>query len=476
MLLIKAVLKYFGVRSGIRLSLKSDIPPGSGLGLSGAVTTSLVKLISSYLEQRLSPAEVSRISSEIEIDILGRPIGQQDQYAAAYGGLNFMIFTKKGVEVKPIELDDELMRELESRIMLFYTGASRNSANILKKQSEDTRKRSGATFESLLQIRNLAYEMLNTLQLGDLDHFGELLHASWEHKKNVCSDISLPHIDHCYTMARKAGALGGKITGAGGGGFLMFFCDKKARENVRAIMPGLGLQELEVGFSKRGAHLVLNQNGTFEPTVTPEGYLLGMSELVQCVDINLLHRFADIFLKAYENDRQIFILGNGGSAATASHFSCDLAKTVMPDGGHGFRTIPMTDNVALMTAWGNDYGYEYTFSGQMHNLLRPEDVVLAISGGGNSPNVLKALKLARERGAITIGLGGFEGGRMKDLVDHFLIVPSDNYQFIEDVHMMVTHLLTSIIQNRLAEKVEPTGPVLHARNRRFAVAQGFAMH
>jgi D-sedoheptulose 7-phosphate isomerase len=177
-----------------------------------------------------------------------------------------------------------------------------------------------------------------------------------------------------------------------------------------------------------------------------------MRAVVSRLDKEQIGRIADTIWEARKHDRQIFIMGNGGSASTASHFCSDLSKTTLIPGKKGFRVVPLTDNIPLMTAWGNDAGFENIFYGQLLNLLNPDDVVIGISGGGMSPNVLKALDLARERGARTIGMAGFSGGKLKDAVEDCFIVPSDNYQFIEDVHMILVHLIASVLRERIAKE------------------------
>jgi len=157
------------------------------------------------------------------------------------------------------------------------------------------------------------------------------------------------------------------------------------------------------------------------------------------------------------NNRQVFIMGNGGSAATASHFACDLGKgTAVPDLPR-FRVIALTDNTALFSAYANDFGYDCVFAEQLANLLQLGDVVIAISGSGNSPNVLRALELARQRQAITIGFTGFSGGKMKDLVDLCVVVPSMCMEQIEDVHLVLEHLVCSCL--RQSTQTYPTYPL-----------------
>jgi D-sedoheptulose 7-phosphate isomerase len=160
-------------------------------------------------------------------------------------------------------------------------------------------------------------------------------------------------------------------------------------------------------------------------------------------------------LRAYEQGKSIFIFGNGGSAALASHFACDLSKgTVIGNNGYKrFRVMALTDNVPLMTAWANDSCYDRIFAEQLQNFVAPGDVAFAISGSGNSPNVLQALEIARTAQAVTVGLTGFQGGKMKNLCDVCVILPSDNMQIIEDFQLSVTHAVFSVIRRRISETI-----------------------
>jgi len=446
----KAMLQHFGIRSGVLLQLKSDIPPGSGLGLSGAVATSLARALGAYAGQAMDQAQVAQLATHIELTVLGRPIGMQDQYASAHGGLNFLTFDASGTRVEPVAVGRERLTELRAHLMLFHTGSSRDSARILEGQRQATSGRDQAVLDALHRVKETAHRMREIVTSGDIPSLGRLLHESWQQKKRFSSRVSNPEIDHYYETAMAHGALGGKITGAGGGGFLLVFADPSAHGRISRELTALGLQELDFDFEEGGSQITLDNAGRFKATITPEGYLLGMRAVVSRLDKRQIGRIAALLHEAYAADKQVFIMGNGGSAATASHFCSDLAKTVAVNGRRGFRAIPLTDNIPLMTAWGNDVGFEDIFSGQLRNLLNPGDVVIGISGGGMSPNVIKAMDLARERGARTVGLTGFAGGRLKDAVEECFIVPSENCQFIEDVHMMLVHLLTSVVRERLA--------------------------
>jgi D-sedoheptulose 7-phosphate isomerase len=166
-----------------------------------------------------------------------------------------------------------------------------------------------------------------------------------------------------------------------------------------------------------------------------------------------IDQIADALYKAYESERVVYTFGNGGSASLASHFACDLGKgTAYCNGGKRFRALALTDNLPTLTAWANDSSYEDIFSEQMRNFVHPQDVAFAISGSGNSKNVLNALEVAREAGATTLGISGFEGGQMKSLCDICVVVPSNNMQIIEDMHLAMAHSIFRIVYSRMSRR------------------------
>ena len=181
-----------------------------------------------------------------------------------------------------------------------------------------------------------------------------------------------------------------------------------------------------------------------------QSYFACLSQTVRRLPFETIDRVSDLLLDAYENNRMIYVFGNGGSAALASHFACDLGKGTINSSKKRFRVLALTDNVPLMTAWANDSRYEDIFAEQLTNFIREDDVAFAISGSGNSPNVLNALKLARETKATTIGLAGYSGGRMKELCDICMMVPSENMQIIEDLHLCIAHALFSAVRRKLS--------------------------
>lgn len=187
-------------------------------------------------------------------------------------------------------------------------------------------------------------------------------------------------------------------------------------------------------------------------------YITDLKRALNGINLDDIQRVADVLLKAYQNDNTVFILGNGGSASTASHMACDFGKGTLKNvynpNEKRFKVISLTDNVATMTAFANDLSYEDMFSQQLHNLIKTNDVVIGISGSGNSPNIIKSLKYAKSQGAITIGLLGFKtGGKAKKQTDLDITVQSINYGIIEDIHLVINHLLSSCL-SRLKEQVD----------------------
>jgi D-sedoheptulose 7-phosphate isomerase len=180
-----------------------------------------------------------------------------------------------------------------------------------------------------------------------------------------------------------------------------------------------------------------------------ETYFMGVESVLRSLPFALIDRVADALWHAYLEDRTVYVFGNGGSAALASHCACDLGKGTVVNGNRRFRVLALTDNVPLITALANDTCYDDIFAEQLTPLIDKGDVALAISGSGNSPNVLKALDVAREAGALTIGLTGFQGGKMKPLCDLCVIIPSDNMQVIEDLHVSVSHSVFISLRSRM---------------------------
>lgn len=252
--LIREALRKTGITEGVEVVTMGDIPSaGSGLGSSSTVTVGALHAMYSYLGEPVSKERLAREACEIELDILGKPIGIQDQYIAAYGGLRFLEFLPDGqVRCQPLAIDASTYRRLNESFLLFFTGITRKSGTILREQRENIADRATV----LQEMRRLAYRAREELQSGNVDAIGCLLHEGWELKKQMASSISNGRIDEMYRLAREAGALGGKITGAGGGGFLLLFCPPERREAVRQAFDDL--QELPFRLEPEGSKVIFN--------------------------------------------------------------------------------------------------------------------------------------------------------------------------------------------------------------------------
>lgn len=252
--LIREALRTTGIQSGVEVTTMGDIPSaGSGLGSSSTVTVGSLNAMYTLLGEIIPAERLAQEACEIEIERLGKPIGVQDQYIAAYGGLRFLEFKTDGqVVVERVHLDPASIRRLNENLLLFFTGVTRSAGNILGEQLRNINGR----LKVLRQMKDMAHQARYELETGNVDAIGELLHESWGLKKQLASQISNTMIDEMYTAARKAGAIGGKITGAGGGGFLLLYCPHERQDDVRAAL--VGLQELPFRLEHDGSKVIFN--------------------------------------------------------------------------------------------------------------------------------------------------------------------------------------------------------------------------
>ena len=252
--LVRECLRRTGIRKRVEISTMGDIPSGgSGLGSSSTVTVGLLNAMYVYTGKPKDPASLAREACEIEIEVLGKPIGKQDQYIAAFGGQRFITFCPDDdVDVESVNLDPKLARRLNQHLMLFYTNHARKSESVLNEQVQNIPDR----MEVLRQLKHLAVHARRYLQDGNLDAFGCLLHEGWMLKQQMASKITNTYIDDLYASAREAGALGGKIVGAGGGGYLLLYCPRESQDCVREVL--WQLPELPFHLERDGSKVILN--------------------------------------------------------------------------------------------------------------------------------------------------------------------------------------------------------------------------
>ena len=255
--IIREVLKEQKLKTPqIEITTLTDIPSGTGLGSSGSFTTALIKALYSYNNKQIQPEVLAEKACDIELNKLNEPIGKQDQYISAFGGINCFYFKKDGkVIVEPLKISHKTLLDLKDNLLIFFTGYSRNASDILKEQDKKTKKKSDEMIENLDFIKTLGLKSKKYLEAGNLSKFGELMNIHWEYKQSRSKQMTNKKITQCYKDALTNGAIGGKIVGAGGGGFLMFYANNK--EKLRKKMKEHGLEEVRFDFDFRGAHIVL---------------------------------------------------------------------------------------------------------------------------------------------------------------------------------------------------------------------------
>jgi D-glycero-alpha-D-manno-heptose-7-phosphate kinase len=255
--IIREALRLVGIDGQyLELTSMADIPAGTGLGSSGSFTTALLKALHSHKKNLVHPRELAEQACEIEIERLHEPIGKQDQYIAAYGGLTCFQFLPNGhVEAWPLKISSETLYNLEDNLLLFFTGYSRSASSILKEQDDKSQQREKHMVENLHFVKELGYQSKEALEEGDLNRFAELMNVHWDYKKQRSGSMSNEDINRWYETALANGALGGKLIGAGGGGFLMFYAEDKTR--LRRAMTQLGLRDVRFRFDFEGTKVVI---------------------------------------------------------------------------------------------------------------------------------------------------------------------------------------------------------------------------
>ncbi len=251
-------IKAFSLTTGVEIVSVADIPAGTGLGSSSCYLVGLLNALRALTQRPVPPQELAEEACHIELNILKKPIGKQDQYMAAFGGLTSLTINRSGgVQVERLAVGTELVEALENNLLLFYTHATRDATEILTRQDTASKSRDTNVVGNLKEIKDIGLEIRDEIVKGNLRRFGELMDVHWQAKKRLTHGITNPEIDAWYELARRNGAIGGKISGAGGGGFLMLYCEHDKRR-LREAMRGAGLRELNFRFEFEGSKVVLD--------------------------------------------------------------------------------------------------------------------------------------------------------------------------------------------------------------------------
>ncbi|MGH6824157.1 hypothetical protein [Methyloceanibacter sp.] len=255
--IIREAMKLLGVScKRLEITSMADIPAGTGLGSSGSFTTALLRALHAYQKNLVSPQTLAEQACHIEIDLLGEPTGKQDQFIASFGGVTCFHFNKDDtVSAAPAQISPETLDNLEDGLVMFFTGVTRSAGTILKEQDDKSKAKDSSVIDNLHYVKDLGLRSLNALESGDLYMFGVLMDEHWKHKKKRSNHMTNPEIDHWYDLAMRNGARGGKLIGAGGGGFLLFYTEDKKR--VRHVMRETGLEEVRIRFDFEGTKIIV---------------------------------------------------------------------------------------------------------------------------------------------------------------------------------------------------------------------------
>jgi len=255
----KAALRHQELTGGLELHSLADVPANTGLGSSSSFTVALLNGLHAFKRESVPAEQLAHEACHLEIDVLGEPIGKQDQYIAAYGGISAMTFHPDGsVDVERLPVRDEVIDQLESNLVIFYSGVERSASAVLANQQASIKEDKDAAVQRMHRIKALGYDTKKLLLTGDVDQYGEMLHEHWTNKRKLAANMADSTIDEHYETARKAGAIGGKLMGAGGGGFFMFYVRAQDRRRVHDVLAQRGLRPMRFRFDFDGARIMAN--------------------------------------------------------------------------------------------------------------------------------------------------------------------------------------------------------------------------
>ncbi len=257
--LVRPALNLLKIKDNVEIVSMADVPAGTGLGSSSTYLVGLLTSLYELKRERVPTHALAEFACKVEMEMAGHPVGKQDHYLAAFGGITCLeIDTGGKVQVSPLDISMTAADDLRSRVLLFFTGMSRSANKILQAQRQDSEREDSTVIDSLHRTKEMGFRIKEALAKGDVEAFGHILHEHWENKKRRSAAISSSRIDRWYGLAREAGALGGKLIGAGGGGFLMLYCPLRKKGAVRKVLAAEGLKEMPYNFDFQGAKVLVN--------------------------------------------------------------------------------------------------------------------------------------------------------------------------------------------------------------------------
>ncbi len=445
--LMKATVKHYN-NTGIEVITYTDAPLDSGLGGSAAHTVSMIEAFNEFNKIRMTKEEIARLAHKLERVDLGIGGGRQDQWAAAFGGFNFLEFTKNGVNLTALPLSDRDLERLENSLLLVHVPRETSGRDVHLEQ----RSKSPEVL-SLLSMKMNNVELLReALSKRNFDEIGKILHLDWKIKKQLASSISNQFVDKIYDTALRAGATGGRLIGAGSGGSALFYCGDRKHDVAKAL-EALGLMEIKFRFERverrteNYAERILNQIKEHHNVI---GDVISNEDLIRKCEA-VTHKIVE----SYKNNGKLIIFGNGGSAADAQHIAGELVNKFKIDRPM-LNALALTVNTSVLTAVANDYCYEDVFSKQVERLAEHNDIVIGISTSGKAENVRRGLIKAKERGAFVVYMTGKTGGKISETcngtIDISLNIPSTNTPRVQEAHITLGHIICELVEHELYGK------------------------
>ncbi len=443
--LMKAVAKHYG-NTGIEIITHTDAPLESGLGGSAAHAVSMIRAFNQLNKIDMTNEEIAKLAYHLERNVLGIEGGHQDQWAAAYGGINYMHFINGSVQLTPVNLTGSELEKLENSLLLFYVPREKSGSALHAKQREKAK-------ESIAMLhikRENVMKMKSVLEARNFSDIGKIMHLDWKVKKHTAPDITNQRIDEIYNAALEAGALGGRFVGAGAGGSAIFFCPGKA-ESVTQALEKLGAKHIRYGFERR--HEPKDYRGRIKSRINEHHAMV--EEILKDESLmSNVHEITNKIVECYKNGGKVAVFGNGGSAADAQHIVGELVSMFKIPNRPMLNAIALTVNTTILTSISNDSSFDDVFSRQIESLVDSRDVVLGISTSGKAVNVLKAFQKAKERGATVVFFTGRDGGMINQLcgksgIDVSVKIPQTKTERIQEMHILMGHIICELVEHEL---------------------------
>lgn len=443
--IMKAIVKHFA-NTGIEIITYTDAPLESGLGGSAAHAVAMIKAFNKLNNKKMSKEEIAKLAYHIERNVLGIEGGYQDQWSAAYGcGINYMIFNKEGVKVYPLELGSKELEELENRLLLIFVPRSEKGKDI----HEEQKKKAKESLALLQMKKDTVLKIKRALESRDFDSLAEAMKLEWKIKKQMTSLISNEYIEEIYQKALDAGAVAGRVVGAGAGGSMLFLCKPGSKDRILQSLENMNIKEIPFKI-ERAYH---------EGKSKIEKWLDESAEVKRrCKSLtHHINEAAKMIMEAYNRGGKMIIFGNGGSAADAQHVAGEMINKFRLN-RKPLSALSLTTDSSVMTSIGNDTedGFDRMFEKQIMAHGDKNDVAIAITTSdiekrkhGHSANIYYGILAAKERGMKVIGLLSKKSKEASKLVDLPIMVPATDTPRIQEAHITILHMICDLVESGL---------------------------